>query len=452
MDIVEHDLTLAREVDVDAALDAYERGMPAIYARRFHDIVGMVADRAMEVAYPFLLQAARGARGKPVEIGDGWTYASADTGNPWRPAVFVRRPDGFGYLCGLELDVKATPEALAAMDPTLVGEGRSISRIVARINAEKRILDQGVVKDMPDPGSVTGIRAASVHAVKAPRGGPREMGNIYPASLKDTLATIASGGYAQGRVLAFKPDGRLPKMTRDSQVTLTAGALDALEAVGRAAMAAGGEDAFRGRAEEVGASMAGSLSEDAWERSLLEAGMGAVHADGGLVGDRTRAAVTRAWMHSVRLAVPRLIEHLQEARGHLDRNGHHGPKTEFDCNDGRTRMFVNEHPGACKDAFMTSQHGLYLARVQGGDDGLLTLARLGSPNRSIYGFDVDAAATEGNPGFLGRYRVTPEGKAEVLAAPALTDQAILDLSDIDSMAASIACCAEEEYGSEAPAP
>jgi hypothetical protein len=232
---------------------------------------------------------------------------------------------------------------------------------------------------------------------------------------------------------------------------LTAGALDALEAVGRVARSVGGE-AFARRAEEVGSSMVGSLSEDAWERSLLEAGMGAVHADGGLVGEATRAAVTRAWMHSVRLAIPRLMEHLLEARGHLERNDHFGLKTEFDCNDGRTRMWVNEHPGVFKDAYMTSQHGQYLGRVQGEDDDLLTLARLGSPNRAIYGFDVEAAATEGNPGFLGRYRVTPDGKAEVLAAPVLTDRAVLDLSDIDSLAASVACCAAEEYGTDAPAP
>ncbi len=455
-EIEKHDLPPGNDLDPAASLDAYLATVPVRYADHFEPLVKIVADRAMEVAYPFLLKAARETRGGPVRMEDGWTYASADTGNPWRPALFVGRPDGSGYLCAFEIDVDVPPAALAAFDPSFPvkeDEGFDLDTFFARMDAERRLVERGVVAGMPDPDSVAEVDRVSVHAVR-PAGAPlTSLGNLYPRTLAETVAGAASDTYCGGRILRTKADGIGSKTSYDGEIMLTAGVLDALEPLGRVAAHVAAPRALAARNAEVGARRVTTLSTKGWERALLEAGIAAVHRDGGVVGSTTRDVMTRTWLHGVCAGLGRHVEELGQAQQILEARGHVADGDRYDCNDGRTGMWVAEGPDGGTDAFVRSQGSTCVSRrVEDADGTVVTMARLGDWRVPIDDPVVAAATDLDSPGFLGRYRVHADGTATVLDAPAFSDLAVMNLNDTVLNVSSVACCAEEEYGAAAPAP
>jgi len=453
-DIVERVLTPGRDVDVGAALKAYAEGLPGGRPGKSHDLVKAVADRSMEVAYPFLLQAARDARRRTVNLGDDWNYSFEDTGNPWRPSVFVQNSRGYGYLCAFELDVRPSSDTLSAFDPgyaVVPGSRFSVEAIQARLDVERRAVDSGFTAGMPDPASVTGIKAASIYLVRPDHGHARAFSGILPGTLRETLASVATGAYSDGRIVVFKPDGTRLKSGGECHTTSTV--LDALTQLGRVARDAGGSAAFAARNEEVGSREVVTLCDRGWEIALLEAAAGAVHRDGGSPGDDTFLAVQAAWLQDVGASVARLHGDLVEARGILEGRGHVSREDAYACNDGDDRMWVTDGPDGVKDCYVADRDGLYLVRqVDDAKGSSLSMARLGDGDQERGTLPPHLALEYGTHAFLGRYRVGRDGSALVLEPPLLSDGGIFALDAMAVTMSSVAACAQDEYGDAAPAP
>ena len=412
--IVERELTPAKDVGLGPALVAYETGLPMGRDGKHREMVKAAADRSMEVMHPFLLQAERIGKERIVNLGDdGWNYTSVDSGNPWRPAVFVRAPSGFGYLCAFELDVRPSDEALAAFDPNYVphaGGRLGIEGNRARTTIEKRIVAAGFLTGMPDPASITKIKGASVHVVRPDREQVRDEVGLQPAKLGETLTAIANDDYSGGRVIRFMPDGR--RMKQGAECTLTTRVLDALSALGRAAYHAAGHEAFKARNEEVGSRAVKTLSDRPWEIALLEAAAAAVYRDGGAPDVTTYSAVNRAWLHDTARGVGRMAGELRQARAILEDQGHVSYEQAYGCNNDGTKMWVQDGPDGAKLAFVGDKGGLYVVRETQDDEGAsISMARVGESSLNAAKGPVDLTQ-----GFLGRFRVDGQGTAVPEAA------------------------------------
>ncbi len=442
----------ARDVDLTDVVPRYEAS-----TRAYRLMADVAIGRTLEMA-----QGVMGVLGERLAVrplaGNDWVLRKEDAGTPWTVAISAMRPDGSGFLYGLDFEPVLTGDVLRAHAPELLAGAASrpgtaeedakatVERSEALAALQARIRREGITDDALRP-----LRAGAL-SVQAFRRKPSRATAHNTLTLAKALDALGEGRAPDCLVRKGGPDradrrGESP-IHREGDLSRNGSIPDVVEAlrVLRAAVhTVVPGDLIRKRNEDIGARVYETLFTAPEEILVQELAQGLVHSDGGLMGGDTRQELEAVRSRDIEREVAGAFGDLLDVLPLLREAGHLTRKDRYEANDGRTAMWTR-HPDAHRGlALMCSGHATYAARLR--DDGdILELARVGGPDTREARIDIGTAFALDAPGMRGAYHILPDGTASTLNAPPSGDVVRAEIHDMATLIQSVAAAAREEYG------
>jgi len=479
-------LARGRVADVAKAVGIFSREADEYAIRDFDDFTKIAMDRSLEAAYPSILALGRRLRGGGVSAGS-WRVETADTGNPWQVALSATHAHGWGFIYVTSLKIRIPEGRLALYAPDfdpekirseglaqgMTGDELEMDIISAELMAEigakeklfrSRTLPDGVDADLVD--KVDGVLVAAF------RSGDRRKGPVdgHLEEYVPTLDNIAKGAYVSGMIVKVRPDHLLEdgrpmfKGTTGIDLRHHSAAYEAMKALRNAFGATGLLDEVRQRGMEVADRDYETVGGDLSDIALAEAAQGCVFQDGGLAAEITADTCANLWEIGLVRNFAERREELLTCIPMLARHGHTSRENEYQCNDGRTCMWLPPQEGPIK-VLMRNQHGTYGIEITNGLDPealpdeerlVLTLSRIGHPDLAEDDFSLPGIFNSPNlyrsADFLGTYSVARDGACSIMIRPHFSDRSIRDINGVTGLIETVAVCLEEDYGAEPPSP
>jgi len=481
-----HVLTKGKDADVKKAIAEFVQETDPDLVQNFTDFTKIAMDRSLEAAYPSILALGRRLRGGGAS-SPGWRFEAADTGNPWQVAFSATHQDGWGfvYVTRLGIDIpegrlseyapdfdaeKIRAEGVAeGLDEDMIEMDVMTAGFMAEAKAKEKLIANRTLPAGVDPHLCDDVDKVMVVAFRSADG---NMGPVdgHLQDYASTLDAIATDGYLSGLVVETRPDflqengEPLYKGTVGINLRHNAAAFPSMSVLRDAFDAAGMLDDVMKRGMKVAKRKYEEIAERRSALALAEAAQGSVYQDGGLAGDIASDTCSRLWSIGLTRSLARSTAELRSCLAPLAEHGHTSRESEYECNDGRTCMWIAPQVSPAK-ILMRTQHGTYCVEITNVphveavadmDRIVLTACRIGDSGLREDAFDLRAIFNSPglyrSEGFLGSYVIDENGTCSVLIHPRFSDRAIRDLNGITGLIGTVAVCLDEDYGTKAPAP
>jgi hypothetical protein len=384
------------------------------------DIANMAVTVSCETMWPALVKLSRSLRTGSVDYA-GWRLRTEPSRRKWTTLFVLEEIGGSGgYLFSIALRPRKTDEALDRIRTATAGLELEIEAITdPELRLQKRydsIMNPSheVSKIEADPSSYLpedlSMEINQIACCAFATGGSSPAGFDDEGATPFELETAAIIGledsdHMPGMVFSFQPSnlfaiGDDPELPPGRIVGDLGSALDVLHRLGGMISHVGLAADVAERNRRLGGAAYAHFG-DATRDRLLELAAGSVHRDGGLVGERSVAAVLGAWSVACGRIVSANAASLGSAIRLLHEQGHVDEESAYCEYDDLLHVEeMSEHSGIL---WVSTQHHQYRADYVLDNDGILCELHLSTSE------GMAQVPAPGEPGFLGSYRFASEG-------------------------------------------
>lgn len=427
---------------------------------------------AVETMWPTLLKFARQLKDHPVEH-DGWVLKSAETSDRWSSTFLIEEADtGAGYVFNLQVWDELTDEAKRRVEELSAAAYAAIMAIEDDDERERRFEEYMFRKISAKSAEEQAILAAQAsfrnpddcHRLRQLICVAYKNGEAYPEgqdpkdSFPKELSETLSGGfgnYNSGEIFKFRPSIRMPgevdaEFQAGKCISDICAPITVLNMLSDVLMSLDLDEEIQTRGKTMDGTRYLSYSDDL-NVVLTSLGVGSVHNNRGIVGERTMGTLIHFHNQAACADMSRRAETLAELVDYIRDGGHISPDNQYDCNDMDDFAHVVDRGNDGTTLYLATQHNQY--RID------LVQAENGSAPKEITltvvpDDDFNAKAPQpGEAGFLAFF-VLDDEDAETPSYSAydmgpFETAHVRALNDLFFSIESMHCCWEEDHADEA---